>query len=575
MSDLKANVIMPSSDYKAICDAVREKTFKSKTFRSGDLAPAIRGITDNITNNVNFYDYDGRVLYSYTVAEAQELTELPELPSHSGLVCQGWNFTLDAIKAYNNPLGVGAVYITDDGSTRIHINITTKDTYFKLLDESSTSFEIDWGDGTTGSTEIGHIYTQVGDYTIRVVAKNGGSIVFSTGIYPDDEYDSQASNNTHIISIQIGNRISHISDNALLRSTRVESITLPVGITSIGQRSFSSCFALKHLTIPNGVTTLSGASFSYCNYLNTISIPNGVTSIENAVFRDDKYLKCVSIPNSVNTISLSCFKNCLSLESVVLPSGLTEIADDMFYECIKLNNISIPHGVTTIGSRAFWHCKSIFDIIIPDTVKTIEPGAFYNCDSLESITIPSSVTTIGAECFNMCYSLRQLTINTPMTSNFGTNIFKDCISLENVVLPTGSKIIPEGTFQHCSGLFNVHIPTGVTGIGKFAFFGCTSLKAMILPSTINSIEVNAFTGCKSLTSLKIPARVTSIGNYAFSNCTSMEYYDFTSFMDIPTLGTNAFQNIPSDCEIRVPASLYGKWIVAKNWSTYASHIVAV
>lgn len=575
MSDLKDYAIMPSSDYQAICDAVREKTFKSKKFRSGDLAPAIRGITDNITNNVNFYDYDGTVLYSYTVDEAQELTELPELPSHDGLVCQGWNFTLDDIKAYNNPLGIGAVYITDDGSTRIHISITIKDTYLKLLDESSTSFEIDWGDGTTGSTEIDHIYTQVGDYTIRVVAKDGGSIVLSTGIYSDDEYSSQVSNNTHIISVQIGNGVSHISDNALLRSTRVESIILPVGITSIGRRSFSSCFALKHLTIPNGVTTLSGASFNYCNYLNTISIPNGVTSIENAVFRDDKYLKCVSIPNSVNTISDSCFKNCLSLESVVLPSGLTEIASDLFYECIKLNNISIPDGITAIGSCAFWHCKSISEITIPNTVKRIGQGAFYNCDSLESVTIPSSVKEIGIQCFYMCYSLRQLTINAPMTSNFSADIFKECISLENVVLATGSTIIPEGTFQYCSGLSSVHIPTGVTSIGKSAFLGCTSLKVMILPSTVNSIEASAFSTCKSLTSLNIPSRVTSIGNYAFSNCTSMEYYDFTSFMSIPTLGTNAFKNIPSDCEIRVPAALYDKWIAATNWSTYASNIVAV
>jgi hypothetical protein len=56
----------------------------------------------------------------------------------------------------------------------------------------------------------------------------------------------------------------------------------------------------------------------------------------------------------------------------------------------------------------------------------------------------------------------------------------------------------------------------------------------------------------------------------------MKFYDFTSHTVVPTLAsTGAFQNIPSDCEIRVPAALYDEWIAATNWSTYASKIVAV
>ena len=34
--------------------------------------------------DVNFYDYDGTRLYSYTVAEAAALTELPPLPTQPG-----------------------------------------------------------------------------------------------------------------------------------------------------------------------------------------------------------------------------------------------------------------------------------------------------------------------------------------------------------------------------------------------------------------------------------------------------------------------------------------------------------
>lgn len=37
--------------------------------------------------DVKFYDYDGTLLYEYTIAEANALSELPELPTHDGLIC--------------------------------------------------------------------------------------------------------------------------------------------------------------------------------------------------------------------------------------------------------------------------------------------------------------------------------------------------------------------------------------------------------------------------------------------------------------------------------------------------------
>ena len=74
----------------------------------------------------------------------------------------------------------------------------------------------------------------------------------------------------------------------------------------------------------------------------------------------------------------------------------------------------------------------------------------------------------------------------------------------------------------------------------------------------------------------IPNSVANIGEYAFSSCYGMAFLDFTSHTSVPTLANkNAFDSIPSDCEIRVPAALYDEWIAATNWSTYASQIVAV
>lgn len=50
-------------------------------------------------NDVNFFDYDGTLLYAYSWEEAKELTMLPTLPEHDGLEVREWNYTLEDIKA--------------------------------------------------------------------------------------------------------------------------------------------------------------------------------------------------------------------------------------------------------------------------------------------------------------------------------------------------------------------------------------------------------------------------------------------------------------------------------------------
>ena len=96
----------------------------------GNMLNELAGDSDSsssIDDEVLFIDYDGTILYSYSLSDIQALSELPKLPSHSGLICQGWNWTLDEIKARNCPLIVGAIYITDDGATRIRIKIRKDD----------------------------------------------------------------------------------------------------------------------------------------------------------------------------------------------------------------------------------------------------------------------------------------------------------------------------------------------------------------------------------------------------------------------------------------------------------------
>ena len=215
-----------------------------------------------------------------------------------------------------------------------------------------------------------------------------------------------------------------------------------------------------------------------------------------------------------------------------------------------VQKVDIGEGVTSISDSAFQSCSSLASITIPESVASIGNGALSDCSSLASITIPESVTFIGSYAFSNCSSLASITIPEGVTS-IGNYAFNNCPSLASITIPESVTFIGNGAFQSCPSLASITIPEGVTSIGRSAFINCSSLA-----------------------SITIPESVTSIGEYAFQNCYGMRYYDFTASASVPALSsTNAFNGIPSDCQMLIPAALYDEWSAATNWATYASYMV--
>jgi hypothetical protein len=149
-------------------------------------------------------------------------------------------------------------------------------------------------------------------------------------------------------------------------------------------------------------------------------------------------------------------------------------------------------------------------------------------------------------------------------------------AIKRIELGSSVTMIGSYAFYQCYSLASIIIPDGVKSVDNSAFNNCYSLGSVVIPDSVTSIGNSAFYQCYSLASIIIPDGVKSIGNGMFFQCRSARYFSFANHTAVPTLAsTNAFQYIPSDCEIRVPAALYDKWIAATNWATYASKIVAV
>ena len=423
-----AELLTNTTDLTKVASAIREKGGTSDPLVYPDgFVTAIGNIQTGggsvagAPGDITFYDYDGTIITSWTLEELATKTALPDYPSHEGLICQGWNWSLADLKTTNRKMNVGAMYTTDDGKTRIYIRLEEGRTSPMLGVCPNGTVTVDWGDGTTPDTLTGtntstvkwtpnHAYAAPGEYVIKLTVD--GTMGFY-GVSSSNQYSA-------ILRYSAGSGArNYVYQNS------VQNIEIGDGVTSIGNYAFHSCYSLASITIPDGVTSVRNYAFHSCYSLASITIPDGVTSVGNYAFSGCYSLASITIPDGVTSVGNSMFYNCQSLASIIIPDSVTSIGSSMFYNCQSLASITIPDSVTSIGFQAFGECYSLASITIPDSVTSIDDGMFYRCYSLASITIPNSVTSIADTVFSGCYSLSSIIIPDSVTS-IGSSMFYNC-----------------------------------------------------------------------------------------------------------------------------------------------------
>ena len=354
---------------KSVADAIRAKAGTTDLLAWPDgFKAAVDGIqtgggggstSDVAMKDVNFYDYDWTLVASYTLAEAQALTTLPDGPTHDGLTFQGWNWSLEKIHALTHPMNVGAMYITDDGATRLHIRIATIGRMTVPLYIGQTvanGVSIDWGDRSAEETLVGtgnvnttHTYAEPGDYVISLMPEDGCKLSFGNG------------SSSYCVMGSTGN-------NGIVYCNMLQEVYIGKNVTPIGTYAFQNCYSLASITIPDGVTAIGADVFHNCYSLASITIPDGVTAIGTYAFQNCYSIASIIIPDSVISIGSYAFSNCYSLASITIPDGVTSIDRSAFYNCygMRYYDFSACTSVPALSNTdAFAHIRAVCQMLIP------------------------------------------------------------------------------------------------------------------------------------------------------------------------------------------------------------------
>ena len=374
------------------------------------------GSSDPVESDVNFRDFDGAIIESYTAAEFANVTAFPANPTHAGLTARGWNWTIENAKPFVAKYGgleIGQMYITDDGKTRLYIEVEAdgNNVVVRYSQTAANGVTIDWGDGSATSTQSGtgnknpsHSYATAGSYVITLTCNSGTYQLGNNAT--NNILENGYLNRGFLRKVEVGSGVTDINVGCFYYCTRLSSVTMPPLNGKINTSAFEGCVGLTYLTLPRGVT-------------ETVTSAFGASSLVTMSIADD-------LPN----VWSKGFQNCFVLDHVWFPETLTGIGNSgsTFNNCYMLRRINFPPLIVQYGNSAFSGCHVLEHITLPDTLTTIKQQMFQDCWSLQDITIPASVTTINAQAFANCYSLTKVTClrTTPPTLS-NTNAFMNYI----------------------------------------------------------------------------------------------------------------------------------------------------
>ncbi len=363
--------------------------------------------------NVHFVDFDGSEVATWGNSTVASKTALPANPTHTGLVPQGWNWTLAQIKDYISKypdanLCIGQMYATASGLTEMDITLTPAtglDVTCNMVGNKT------WGDGSSDSATT-HTYADYGEYTITCDGDTLPAYVSSASIGGLFSSTTNTVNGYWCSAIRVGTNVTSFGSHTLDYCVNLRTITIPNSVKTFLSSQFCYCYSLRHLTIPNSVRTLT-TMVQRCYLLEYISLPANLPTISTGFAYYCYNLKSLTVPSSITALGANFCAYCYNIEDVYIPDSVTSIANTFCQYDYAMRRLRMPKSVTSYGTMpGNLYCLETYAIPSGATV-TYSFSSDYN---LRSVTIPDSVTTISASAFSGCWSLTSLVMPPNLTT---------------------------------------------------------------------------------------------------------------------------------------------------------------
>lgn len=358
-------------------------------------------------------------------------------------------------------------------------------------------------------------------------------------------------------------------------------------VTGISSYAFDGCKELTSVVIPGTVTVIEARAFQNCSKIETIDVPNGLTSLgANAFYNTAFYKNEVNWDGSILYLEnyLLSAKKSVSGE-VTIKDGTTLMAGAPFSDKANITKVTIPGSLSVINNGAFKNCKALTEVVFLEGVQKIGENAFWNCPNLVKMTLPASLKEIGQDAFGNCYDIEEPhyngTIdqwasinfngyyNNPVywaetlyidgekitevvisTSVINEGAFKNCKTLEKVILTDSVVEIQESAFADNSSLKEIHFGKNVNKVGYLAFQNCQKIEKVTTTMDVNEWSQIDFYDSRSnpisgnlyingvLLEDAVFSGITEIKPYTFYNCASIKNISSTSTVQV--IGEGAF-----------------------------------
>lgn len=337
------------------------------------------------------------------------------------------------------------------------------------------------------------------------------------------------------ISIQLENSVTSITDYCFYDS-KINSIemnpliiesyafnkstlsNLNVGTTllSIEQNAFADCPKAFNINIPDTIKFIDNNAFENWNNgnnKNIIVINNKFDTFDTLnenLYLDgidgyryyDNIFSLKETSRIYNDINTPYIKHMYLYDNKLIPCPSYLSIDLVNYKVLKLidpeiTSIYLPEYLKTIKSDIFKNNKNINTIYCNMNNLKFSDEAFLGCENLERI-----VDVYKNDDYVKPLELTQIY----------SKEFKDCLSLDNIVISSNLTELPPSCFYNCQSL-NTYYPNynkqfldvnnNISSYGNNCFYNCKKFLSLTITDKLQNIDGNIISGCDNLSVINI------------------------------------------------------------------------